>query len=74
MVKKKDEVLFFENFIFIFPGEANVRVGTSFDNKTDQWLGASLAANDGNIIVNFDLIIESIIHTTVCCLGRCTIS
>ncbi|CAF1171757.1 unnamed protein product [Adineta ricciae] len=31
-------------------GEANVRVGTSFDNKTDQWLGASLAANDGNII------------------------
>lgn len=33
-------------------GEANVRVGTSFDNKTDQWLGASLAANDGNIIVS----------------------
>ncbi|CAF4223500.1 unnamed protein product [Rotaria sp. Silwood2] len=31
-------------------GEANVRVGTSYDNKTDQWLGASLAANDGHII------------------------
>ncbi|CAF0808563.1 unnamed protein product [Adineta steineri] len=31
-------------------GEANVRVGTSFDNKTDQWLGASLAANNDNII------------------------
>jgi hypothetical protein len=37
-----------------FAGEANVRVGTSFDNKTDQWLGASLAANDGNIIVKFN--------------------
>jgi hypothetical protein len=35
----------------LFTGEANVRVGTSFDNKTDQWLGASLAANDGNILV-----------------------
>lgn len=35
----------------IFTGEANVRVGTSFDNKTDQWLGASLAANHENIIV-----------------------
>ncbi|CAF0811798.1 unnamed protein product [Rotaria sp. Silwood1] len=31
-------------------GEANVRVGTSFDNKTDQWLGASLAANYDHII------------------------
>jgi hypothetical protein len=40
-------------------GEAIVRVGTSFDNKTDQWLGASLAANDGNIIVNYNLIFES---------------
>lgn len=40
-------------------GEATVRVGTSFDNKTDQWLGASLAANDGNILVinHFNLII-----------------
>ena len=37
-----------------FPGEANVRVGTSFDNKTDQGLGASLAANDGNIIVSVE--------------------
>ncbi|CAF1902329.1 unnamed protein product [Rotaria magnacalcarata] len=33
-------------------GEANVRVGTSYDNKTDQWLGTSLAANDGNIIAS----------------------
>ncbi|CAF1962458.1 unnamed protein product [Rotaria magnacalcarata] len=31
-------------------GEANVRIGTSFDNKTDQWLGASLAANYDHII------------------------
>lgn len=28
-----------------------MRIGTSFDNKTDQWLGASLAANNENIIV-----------------------
>ena len=40
-------------------GEATVRVGTSYDNKTDQWLGASLAANDGNIIVNKNLIFRS---------------
>jgi hypothetical protein len=44
---------FFLELLFLFKGEANVRVGTSFDNKTDQWLGASLAANDGNIIVKF---------------------
>ncbi|CAF1211795.1 unnamed protein product [Adineta ricciae] len=31
-------------------GDVNVRVGTSFDNKTDQWLGASIAANNDNII------------------------
>ena len=41
-----------------FLGEANVRVGTSFDNKTDQWLGASLAANDANIIVSRALMLK----------------
>lgn len=39
----------------LFLGEANVRVGTSFDNKTDQWLGASIAANDGNVIVSLNI-------------------
>ena len=39
-------------------GEAVVRVGTSFDNKTDQWLGASIAANDGNIIVNVQFLLS----------------
>jgi len=58
MVKEEEKKIYFKFFIFI-KGEANVRVGTSFDNKTDQWLGASLAANDGNIIVNNDLIFKS---------------
>ncbi len=56
MILYQDEVryskiLFKLTLQFLFTGEANVRVGTSFDNKTDQWLGASLAANDGNILV-----------------------
>jgi hypothetical protein len=59
-------------FLSIFQGEANVRVGTSFDNKTDQWLGASLAANDGNIIVNKNLFFKSNISKFFLCsyLGR----
>ena len=47
------QMIFSVEFLSIFLGEANVRVGTSYDNKTDQWLGASLAANDAHIIVGF---------------------
>ncbi len=60
--KKKERRIYFFLILSVFEGEVNVRVGTSFDNKTDQWLGASLAANDGNIIVNYDLIFETNIH------------
>lgn len=42
-------------FLLSQQGEVNVRIGTSFDNKTDQWLGASLAANNDNIIVKISL-------------------
>ena len=47
-------------------GEANVRVGTSFDNKTDQWLGTSIAANDDNIIVSHGLVWDDGSETGVC--------
>ena len=60
--------------ILIIPGEANVRVGTSFDNKTDQWLGASLAANDGNIIVKYSFNRFVRINVITLHLGWCTIS
>lgn len=51
--------------LILLEGEANVRVGTSYDNKTDQWLGASLAANDGYVIVNYDFYCLKLINTLV---------
>lgn len=62
MVNNKTKRRLFLKSFSAFIGEANVRVGTSYDNKTDQWLGASLAANDGNVIVRIDFILQPFIY------------